>query len=182
MVEEEIKKMLGVKIFAPNVFKDRRGYFIELFNNRRFNDSFLNNISFDQDNFSCSNKNVLRGLHFQSPPYSQGKLIQVLQGKILDVIVDIRKSSKTYGNHIKFELSAETHKQLWIPPGFAHGFLTLEDKTLFSYKCTNYYSKEHEMDLLWNDVDLDINWGIENPIISEKDKKANSFKNFDSPF
>ena len=182
MVEEEIKKMLGVKIFAPNVYLDRRGYFIELFNNLRFNDNFLDNISFEQDNFSCSNKNVLRGLHFQSPPYSQGKLIQVLQGRILDVIVDIRKASKTYGEHIKFELSAENHKQLWIPPGFAHGFLTLEDKTLFSYKCTNYYSKEHEMDLLWNDVDLDIHWGIENPIISEKDQNANKFKNFDSPF
>jgi len=181
MVEEEIN-IDGIKIIEPAVYNDSRGFFIESFNHDRFKELTGEDFSFVQDNLSCSFKNVLRGLHFQSPPHSQGKLIQVLQGKILDVIVDIRKSSKTYGNHIKFELSAETHKQLWIPPGFAHGFLTLEDKTLFSYKCTNYYSKEHEMDLLWNDVDLDINWGIENPIISEKDKNANSFKNFDSPF
>ena len=100
----------------------------------------------------------------------------------MDIAVDIRKTSKTYGKHLKVELSSQNHRQLWIPPGFAHGFLALEDDTILSYKCTNYYSKEHEMDLLWNDIDLDIHWGIKDPIISEKDQNANKFKNFDSPF
>lgn len=182
MVEEEIKKIQGLKMFSPEVFRDERGYFIETFNNRRFNNEFLENITFTQDNISCSNKNVLRGLHFQSPPYSQGKLIQVLKGKVLDVAVDLRKESSTFGKHFKVELCGKKHKQLWIPPGFAHGFLTLEDDTIFSYKCTEYYSKQHEMDLLWNDIDLKIQWGIEAPIISEKDQNAKEFKNFESPF
>ena len=109
-------------------------------------------------------------------------MIHVLKGKVIDVVVDIRKKSKTYGKHVKIELSSQNHKQLWVPPGFAHGFLTIEEDTLFSYKCTNYYSKDHEMDLLWNDDDLNINWGIKNPIVSDKDQKATKFENFNSPF
>ena len=132
--------------------------------------------------FHVQKKDVLRGLHFQAPPFEQGKLIHVLKGKVIDVVVDIRKKSKTYGKHVKIELSSQNHKQLWVPPGFAHGFLTIEEDTLFSYKCTNYYSKDHEMDLLWNDDDLNINWGIKNPIVSDKDQKATKFENFNSPF
>ena len=180
MVEE--RELEGIIIFETEVFRDDRGYFIEFYNEKRFNHNVLENFSFKQDNISCSKKNVLRGLHFQAPPYEQGKLIQVLNGRVLDVIVDLRIGSKTFGKHMKIELSSDNCKQLWIPPGFAHGFLTLENDTLFSYKCTNQYSKNHEMDLLWNDENLNIDWGIENPIISEKDKRATKFKELNSPF
>ena len=174
--------MEGIKIFESRVFNDNRGYFMEFYNHKKFNTEFLENYTFAQDNISCSHKNVIRGLHFQSPPFEQGKLIQVLKGKVVDVVVDIRKGSSTYGKHLKIELSAYNHKQLWIPPGFAHGFVTLEDDTLLSYKCTNSYSKDHEMALLWNDINLNIDWGIKNPIISDKDQDAKMFENFNSPF
>jgi len=180
MVEE--RELEGIIIFETEVFRDDRGYFMEFYNEKRFNHNVLENFSFKQDNISCSKKNVLRGLHFQAPPYEQGKLIQVLNGKVIDVVVDLRMNSKTFGKHMKIELSSDNCKQLWIPPGFAHGFLTLEDDTLFSYKCTNHYSKNHEMNLLWNDENLNIEWGIENPIISEKDKKATKFQDLNSPF
>ena len=180
MVEE--RELEGVIIFETEIFRDDRGYFMEFYNEKRFNHNVLENFSFKQDNISCSKKNVLRGLHFQAPPYEQGKLIQVLNGRVLDVLVDLRIGSKTFGKHMKIELSSDNRKQLWIPPGFAHGFLTLENDTLFSYKCTNHYSKNHEMDLLWNDENLNIDWGIENPIISEKDKRATKFKELNSPF
>ena len=179
MEKEEID---GIMIFEPKVFQDTRGYFRESYNEKTFNDFIDDEVTFIQDNISESNRHVLRGLHFQAPPYAQGKLIQVIKGSVIDIAVDLRKASNTFGKHVKVEISSKNHRQLWIPPGFAHGFVALEDHTIFSYKCTNYYSKEHEMDLLWNDVDLDIQWGIENPIISDKDKNANSFKNFDSPF
>lgn len=180
MVEE--KEIEGIIIFDTDVFRDERGYFMEYYNEKMFKQNVLENFSFKQDNISLSKKNVLRGLHFQAPPFEQGKLIQVLKGKVMDVAVDVRKGSKTYGKHLKIELSGKNHKQLWIPPGFAHGFLTLEDDTLFSYKCTNHYSKNHEMDLLWNDDNLNIDWGIENPVISEKDEKATKFEDLISPF
>ena len=179
MEKEEID---GIMIFEPKVFQDTRGYFKESYNEKTFNNFIDDEITFIQDNISESNRHVLRGLHFQAPPYAQGKLIQVIKGSVIDIAVDLRKASNTFGKHVKVEISSKNHRQLWIPPGFAHGFVALEDHTIFSYKCTNYYSKNHEMDLLWNDVDLDINWGVENPIISEKDKNAHSFKNFDSPF
>ena len=179
MEKEEID---GIMIFEPKVFQDTRGYFKESYNEKTFNNFIDDEITFIQDNISESNRHVLRGLHFQAPPYAQGKLIQVIKGSVIDIAVDLRKASNTFGKHVKVEISSKNHRQLWIPPGFAHGFVALEDHTIFSYKCTNYYSKKHEMDLLWNDVDLDINWGVENPIISEKDKNAHSFKNFDSPF
>ena len=180
MVEE--KEIEGIAIFETDVFHDDRGYFMEYFNENNFNQNVLGNFSFKQDNISCSKKNVLRGLHFQAPPFEQGKLIQVLKGKVLDVVVDVRKKSKTFGKHLKIELSSKNHKKLWIPPGFAHGFLSLEEDTILSYKCTNYYSKNHEMDLLWNDENLNIDWGIKNPIVSKKDKIATRFENFNSPF
>ena len=181
MVEKEIN-IDRIRTIEPTVYNDSRGFFIESFNHERFKEETGDDFSFVQDNLSCSHKNVLRGLHFQVPPFAQGKLIQVVKGRVMDIAVDIRKTSKTYGKHLKVELSSHNHRQLWIPPGFAHGFLALEDDTILSYKCTNYYSKEHEMDMLWNDVDLDIDWGIDTPIISEKDQNAKKFKNIDSPF
>jgi len=181
MVEEKIE-IEGLKIFNPVAFRDQRGYFMELYNELRLNNAINEEVSFVQDNISNSHKNVVRGLHFQAPPFAQGKLVKVLKGRILDVVVDIRKESLTYGKHLKIELSEENRTQLWIPEGFAHGFIALEDHTLLSYKCTNYYSKEHERALLWNDPDLNIRWDIENPIVSEKDMQAPSFKTFKSPF
>ena len=181
MVEEEIN-IEGIVLLNPTIYSDNRGFFQETFNHDRFKAESGENFSFVQDNLSCSHKHVLRGLHFQAPPYAQGKLIQVIKGSVIDIAVDLRKLSKTFGKHFKVEISSKNNRQLWIPPGFAHGFIALEDNTIFSYKCTNYYSKEHEMDLLWNDVDLDIHWGIEDPIVSEKDQKAQEFKNFNSPF
>ncbi len=123
-----------------------------------------------QDNESLSRKNVLRGLHLQLPPHAQAKLIRVIKGSILDVAVDLRKNSDTFGEHFKHVLSGENKKQLYIPEGFAHGFLTLEDDTLINYKCSNYYHAESESSILWNDPDLNIDWGIQNPILAEKDR------------
>ena len=180
MVEE--KEIEGIAIFEADVFYDERGYFTEFYNDKKFQHNVKRLFSFKHDNISCSKKYVLRGLHLQSPPLDQGKLIQVLKGKVLDVVVDVRKKSKTFGKHLKIELSSKNHKKLWIPPGFAHGFLSLEEDTILSYKCTNYYSKNHEMDLLWNDENLNIDWGIKNPIVSKKDKIATRFENFNSPF
>ena len=161
---------------------DSRGDFFEIFRLQSINERLEYSINFCQENLVRSSKNVLRGLHFQNDQYLQSKLVSVVKGSIFDVAVDLRKESSTYGKHFKVEISSKNHRQLWIPPGFAHGFIALEDNTIFSYKCTNYYSKEHEMDLLWNDVDLDIHWGIEDPILSGKDQNAKEFKNFESPF
>ena len=181
MVEERID-IEGLKVFNLDQFHDQRGYFMELYNELRLYNVLNEDVSFVQDNISNSHKHVVRGLHFQAPPFAQGKLVNVLKGKIMDIVVDIRKESVTYGKHLKIELSEQNHTQLWIPEGFAHGFVALEDNTLLSYKCTNYYSKEHEMALLWNDPDLNIDWDIENPIVSEKDLEAPSLKTFKSPF
>lgn len=171
----------GLLIIRPKVFEDDRGHFFESFNKNIFLKNGLA-LEFVQDNQSLSNKNVLRGLHFQSPPYAQGKLIRVIKGSVLDVAVDIRKSSPTYGKNIVINLSEQNKIMFYIPEGFAHGFLTLEDNTIFSYKCTNFFNKESEGSLLWNDLDLNINWGITNPILSDKDKVAPLFNSFNSPF
>jgi dTDP-4-dehydrorhamnose 3,5-epimerase len=181
MVEEKIS-IEGLKLFSPKVFKDERGYFTEFYNKQDFDTVIGKDINFVQDNISCSHKNVIRGLHFQRPPFSQGKLIQVLRGKVMDVIVDLRKDSRTYGEHCKIELSDTNHKKLWIPSGFAHGFLSLENNTLLSYKCSEFYSMEHEMSLRWNDELLNINWETQKPIVSKKDQDAPYFKDFNSPF
>ncbi len=180
-MEIEEKEIKGLIEIFPNVFGDQRGFFLETFNTSRYND-ILRNIQFVQDNFSSSNKGVLRGLHFQNPPYSQGKLVQVITGSALDVAVDLRRNSETYGQHVKVLLSSEKRNQFWIPEGFAHGFLSLEDNTIFSYKCTNYYNPQSEVTILWNDRNLKIDWQIDNPIISPKDKEGVLFKDFDTPF
>jgi len=174
--ETEIRGVISIQ---PRLFGDERGYFIETFNEEKYA-SFLNGVQFKQDNLSKSKRGVLRGLHFQAPPFDQGKLVSVIQGSVLDVAVDIRKNSPTYGKHISVVLSGELKNQLWIPSGFAHGFLSLEDDTIFSYKCTNVYAPNHEGCLLWND--FDINWGISDPIVSEKDQVGLRFINFESPF
>ena len=168
-------------IIEPQVFRDERGYFFESFNHQKFIETGLN-LNFIQDNESKSQKGVLRGLHFQNPPYAQGKLVRVIKGSIIDVAVDIRKSSLTYGQFFKIELNENNKTMLWIPPGFAHGFITLEDNTIFSYKCTNIYNKESEGSIFWNDKTLNIDWEIDNPVLSEKDKNAPLFATFKSKF
>jgi dTDP-4-dehydrorhamnose 3,5-epimerase len=180
-VEIEEKEIKGLIEIFPKVFGDQRGFFLETYNESRY-DGVLKNVQFVQDNFSSSNKGVLRGLHFQKPPYSQGKLVQVITGSALDVAVDLRKNSETYGQHVKVLLSAEKRNQFWIPEGFAHGFLALEDNTIFSYKCTNYYNPQSEETIFWNDRNLQIDWQIDNPVISPKDKEGMLFKDFDTPF
>jgi len=168
-------------ILKPRIFNDERGYFYESYNKTSFAENGLD-IEFVQDNQSLSQKGVLRGLHFQAPPFEQGKLVRVIQGSVLDVAVDIRPHSPTYGQYVSVLLSGENKTQFWIPPGFAHGFLTLEDNTLFCYKCTGPYSKESECAILWNDPQLNIDWNIEKPIVSTKDQEAELFERFTSPF
>jgi len=172
----------GVLLFVPRVFSDDRGSFFESFNHRAFEEAIGHAVEFVQDNESVSHLNVLRGLHFQLPPKTQGKLVRVVKGSVLDVAVDLRKNSSTFGKHVAVNLSAENKKQLWIPPGFAHGFLSLEEGTIFNYKCTDYYAPETECTIQWNDPDLEINWGIKSPIISAKDQDSLLFHTFDSPF
>ncbi len=167
-------------VLTPTVHEDARGYFLESYNKKQL--SNLLDVTFVQDNESCSQKDVLRGLHFQKPPYAQGKLIRVITGSVLDIAVDLRKDSATYGSHFKTVLSDKNKQQLYIPEGFAHGFLVLEDATIFSYKCTKYYHKEAEVAIAWDDPTLHIDWQIENPIISEKDKHGLPFQQYISPF
>ncbi len=177
----EKSKIDGLLIIQPRVFEDDRGYFFESFRLDKLRELGID-LDFVQDNESKSQKGVLRGLHFQNPPYEQGKLIKVVKGAVIDVAVDIRKKSPTYGQWISHELSEYNKTMFWIPPGFAHGFLTLEDDTIFQYKCTNYYNKESEDSIRWNDPVLNIDWGIKNPIVSDKDSKAGLFKDFKSKF
>ena len=171
----------GLIIIEPKIHKDERGYFFESWNHRKFNE-LVANVNFVQDNQSSSSKNTLRGLHFQIPPYSQGKLVRAISGSLLDVAVDLRKSSPTYGKHFSVILSKENSKIFYIPEGFAHGFLSLEDDTIMSYKCTGDYNQSSEGSLMWDDKDLNIDWGIQNPIISKKDSLASSFNSFITPF
>ena len=168
-------------VVEPSVFNDQRGYFFEVYNQEHYYNNNMQ-MQFVQDNESKSGKNVLRGLHFQKPPFAQGKLVRVIQGKVLDVAVDIRKGSPTYGSYHAVELDAISKRMFYIPEGFAHGFLTMEEDTIFAYKCTNYYNKESEGSLLWSDETIGIKWNIENPILSEKDTIAPLFKDFKSPF
>lgn len=172
-------------VIEPKIWKDPRGYFYESFSAKVFKDAGIE-ANFVQDNQSFSQKGTLRGLHAQKAPFAQGKLVRVIQGKVLDVAVDIRKDSATYGQHFSIELSGENHKQLWVPPGFLHGFLTLEDHTIFTYKVTNYYDKDSELGILWNDADLNINWSEsiakEDLLLSDKDLILPSFKDLVTPF
>lgn len=171
----------GVLLIKPKVFEDERGYFFESF---RLDDLRYYGItlSFVQDNESMSEKGVLRGLHFQNPPYEQGKLVRVIKGAVLDVAVDIRIESPTYGKWVSYELNEKNKTMMWIPPGFAHGFVTLKENTIFQYKCTNYYNKESEGSVRWNDPNLKIDWKTKKPLVSEKDAIAPLFKNFESQF
>lgn len=172
----------GLLLLRPRIFGDERGYFFESYNQEAFRKILGNDVHFVQDNQSMSQKNVLRGLHFQAPPNAQAKLVRVIAGSVLDVVVDIRKKSSSFGQHYAVELSAENHLQLYIPEGFAHGFLTLEDQTLFSYKCSNYYHQPAEGSILWSDPTLRINWKTDTPMVSQKDRNAPLFQSFKTPF
>ena len=177
------QKIPGVVLITPTIFKDNRGYFTETYRQDLLEDFIGYKINFVQDNLSKSNVGVLRGLHYQLPPYSQAKLVKVIEGSALDIVVDIRRNSSTFGQHMSIKLTSENHHQLFIPHGFAHGFLALTDSVKFVYKADNYYSKEHERGISFDDKQLDINWGLpyESLIISEKDRQLPSLdtvKNF----
>lgn len=173
----------GLLLIEPRVFADERGYFFESFNCDAFAQATGLNLDFVQDNESMSLRGVLRGLHFQLPPHGQGKLVRVVQGAVYDVAVDLRKSSPHFGQCCGVTLSAENKKQLYIPPGFAHGFAVLENNSIFSYKCTARYHKESEVCIKWNDPELNIQWPLQSPVISEKDQNDSiAFRDFVSPF
>ena len=171
----------GLLIIKPKVFEDSRGYFYESYNKRKLEEAGID-YDFVQDNQSLSSRGVLRGLHFQNPPHEQGKLIRVITGSVLDVALDIRKNSPTYGKWVSVELNAKNKLMFWVPPGFAHGFATLEDNTTFFYKCTGFYKLESEGGILWNDPELAIDWKIADPLLSEKDKECPLFKELESKF
>ncbi len=181
---EVIKTELeGVVILEPRLFKDDRGYFFESFSQREF-DEKVRPVKFVQDNESKSVYGVLRGLHFQKPPFAQSKLVRVIQGAVLDVAVDIRVGSPTYGKHVAVELTAENHRQLFIPRGFAHGFSVLTDEVVFQYKCDNFYAPQSEGAIAWNDPALGIDWRIPEAsvILSEKDKHHPLLKDLPETF
>jgi len=173
----------GLVVLKPIIIKDRRGYFMESYHKKHTN-KLIGNVKFVQDNESKSSRGVLRGLHFQNPPYAQAKLVRCLKGSVLDVALDLRKDSKTYGCFETTLLSEENKNQLFIPKGFAHGFVVLSETAIFSYKVDNYYNSDSESGILWNDPDLKIDWKTpkDEIIISEKDKKLSTFNNFVSPF
>lgn len=168
----------GCVIIEPKVFNDSRGYFFESFNQNTFNELTKQNITFVQDNESFSTKGVLRGLHYQTGEYAQAKLVRVIKGCVLDIAVDIRKGSETFGEYVAIELSEDNKKQLFIPRGFAHGFVVLSDTAVFSYKCDNFYNKASEGGIIFNDADLNIDWKLpeESLIISDKDLVLPKFK------
>ncbi|MFT7900739.1 dTDP-4-dehydrorhamnose 3,5-epimerase [Tenacibaculum ascidiaceicola] len=172
-----------VVVIEPKVFGDQRGYFFESFNQKEFENN-IGHINFVQDNESKSTYGVLRGLHFQQPPFAQAKLVRCIQGKVLDVVVDTRKKSPTYGKYVTVELSEENKKQLFIPRGFAHGFVTLSKEAIFAYKVDNWYAPEYDSGIIWNDTTLNIDWKIapEEAILSSKDKLLSTFKDLDTPF
>ena len=179
-IETKIKNLL---LIEPKVFKDSRGFFMESYNYNTFKELGIDNI-FVQDNISKSSKGVLRGLHFQKDEYAQAKLVYVLRGAVLDITVDLRETSETFGKYVAVELNEKNKRMLFIPRGFAHGFLTLEDDTEFIYKCDNFYNPKSEVGIIWNDTDLNIDWNLdkynikEELIISEKDKKNITFKEY----
>lgn len=168
-----------VLVIEPKVFNDERGFFYESFNHREFEKVINRNVVFVQDNHSKSSKGVLRGLHYQLPPYEQGKLVRCVAGEVFDVVVDIRKNSPTIGQWIGVHLTAENKRQIWIPEGFAHGFLATTDNADVIYKTTNYYSKAGERSIIWNDEQLAIKWPLDDVLLSEKDQCATLFNNAD---
>ena len=171
----------GLIVVKPDIFYDERGYFFEAFNIEKFANGGIDK-PFVQDNISKSVKGTVRGLHYQVGQYAQGKLCSVVMGKVLDVAVDIRFGSPTFGKYFAVELNEETKNQLWIPPGFAHGFSVLSDSAVFSYKCSSIYNKQSERAILFNDSSLNIDWKVEKPIVSEKDLQAKLFKEIEKDF
>lgn len=184
MIEVIKTEIPGVLIIEPKVFGDDRGYFMESFNAREFAEKTGLDITFVQDNESKSRYGVLRGLHFQLPPYTQSKLVRVVKGRVVDVAVDIRKGSPTYGRYVTCELTGENHRQFFVPKGMAHGFVVLSEEAVFQYKCDDSYHPEAEGGISWDDKDIAIEWPIEAKDISlsERDKNHSCFKDFDSPF
>lgn len=173
----------GVVIIKPRIFTDARGYFFESYSKREF-DEKVRRVDFVQDNESCSSRGVMRGLHFQRPPFTQSKLVRCVRGRVLDVAVDIRKGSPTYGRHVAVELSEDNHLQFFVPRGFAHGFAVLSETAVFQYKCDNYYHPEADGGIAITDASLRIDWRIDpgQAILSEKDTKHPMLCDFDSPF
>ena len=173
----------GVFIIEPRIFRDARGYFFESFSQREFEEK-VKPVTFVQDNESMSSYGVMRGLHFQRPPFTQSKLVRVIKGAVLDVAVDIRKNSPTYGKHVAVELTEDNHRQFFVPRGFAHGFAVLSDEAIFQYKCDNFYAPQADGGISILDGDLGIDWHIpmDKAILSEKDTKHPLLKDFDSPF
>lgn len=173
----------GVVIIEPRIFKDARGYFFESFSAKEFQEKVCQT-TFVQDNESFSSYGVVRGLHFQKPPYTQSKLVRVIKGAVLDIAVDLRKGSPTYGKHVAVELTGENHRQLFIPKGFAHGFSVLSDEVLFQYKCDNFYAPQSEGGIAWNDPALQIDWRIpaDKILLSEKDTKHPLLEDYNSDF
>ena len=180
LIETKISDLI---IIEPAVFGDARGYFLESYNQKKF-EEVVGKISFVQDNESKSYKGVLRGLHFQKPPFDQAKLVRCMEGEVLDVVVDIRKNSSTYGQHLVVLLSGENKRQLFIPRGFAHGFVVLSDSATFAYKVDNIYAPDHDAGIRWNDKELNIKWGLKDSevMLSEKDAELPLFSKFESPF
>src|SRR4030066_1709885 len=174
-------KFKGVMIIELDVFNDSRGYFAETFSAKRYGNQGIN-LDFVQDNISVSKKGTLRGLHYQIPPKSQAKLCHVIKGSVIDAAVDLRFGSTTFGQHFIIELSEKNHTQIFIPAGFAHGFAVLSDEAIFQYKCSEFYSKEHERAIRFDDPNLNINWVIENPIVSDKDRNGKFFKDIEKDF
>lgn len=172
----------GLFIIEPKIHSDDRGYFFESFHQNKLEEALGYEILFVQDNESLSSKGILRGLHLQSPPYGQSKLVRVIQGAVIDVAVDVRKNSSTYGKYQMVELSASNKKQFFVPVGFAHGFITLEDNTIFQYKCSNYYHPESELGIKWDDPELNIEWPKFHIITSKKDQLLPLFNQFKTPY
>lgn len=181
-MEVKALSLKGLLLFTPRTHADERGRFRETWSHAQFQSAVGERIDFVQDNESLSHRGVIRGLHFQVPPHAQGKLVRCAAGRVLDVVVDIRRESPTYGRHERVELSASNGHQLWVPPGFAHGFACLDDGSILQYKCTEYYAPRHEGSLLWNDPELRIDWGVDAPKLSPKDAGAPTWRSFDSPF
>jgi len=173
----------GLLVIKPQIFGDDRGYFYESYNKTKFTAAGID-VDFVQDNQSFSKRGTVRALHGQANPFAQGKLVRVIAGSVVDVAVDIRKSSPTYGHHVTIELSAANQLMFWIPAGFLHGFVALEDDTIFAYKVNNYYDKASEIGVIWNDPTLNINWGIDHSeaLLSPKDELLPTFEEFVSPF
>lgn len=165
----------GLALLKPRIFSDDRGFFFESFNQDNFNKTIGKEIKFVQDNHSFSTKKVLRGIHFQLPPFAQGKLVRVIDGEVLDVAVDLRRNSKTFGKWVSVILNSSENHQFWIPEGFGHGFVVISETAHFLYKTTNYYNKNSEGSIIWNDSTLNIDWGITDPIINNKDSSAKTF-------